>query len=239
MREDYLPVLSFNFTINEDGIVKLLQENKATYSVEIYCPTTFVRRIFRTNKISDEFVFNKGDLYRKVEVSAFVVCTEPVKNYFSPNFNKEFDESKFDLHPGDVLAATDTEVYYWDTELMAPLSSVFNLVANDQVAKGMFEIDTSADKVNIQMHTEDKSRFEKMRDSNELKSFALFTYFPVVAEVLRQMKDGESDSSKDKKWYRAIHYKIDELGKNLESAEPFVLAQELLKKPLKYILPPI
>ena len=237
IRED-IPVLSFHFTINEEAINNLLKKEKAIYFLEIYCLATFVRHVFQTEKNSGEFALNKGDLYRQVEVNAFVICTKCVENYSSLNFNKEFGESpSFNLNPGDVLATTDTVFYDWDTEVVKPLTSVFDIVANDNITRSMYEVDTSGDKINIQMHSKDKERFDQMRHSSENKRLALFAYFPLVVEILRQMHDAKSDSDKDTKWYRSIEYKIGELGKNLESSDPFILAQELLGKPLECILP--
>lgn len=232
---DHVPVLSFNFTINEERIAELLRENKASYSVEIYCPTTFVRQSFcPSDSIVDEFALNKGDLYGRVEVNAFVICTEPVNNYSSPNFNSEFGNVTFDLQPGDVLAEAGTEVYFWDTELSKPLSTVFTLDANAQIPPGTFELDTSGEKVKIQIRPKDKKRFEQLRVAN--KPLALFAYFPVVADVLRQMQESENGENEEKKWHRAIIHKINESGKDLKSSEPFELAQELLKRPLKHLL---
>ena len=233
-----VPVLSFNFTLNEEHIIRLLDNKQATYALEVYCPTTFVRRVFCTNNKAGELALCKGDLYRRVEVNAFVICTQIVDGYSSPNFNGEFEISSFDLLPGDVLAATETEIYYWDTECVAPLHSVFDLVANDTIKAGMFAVDTDDDKVKIQLHSRDKARFDNMRQSREQKPLAMFIYFSAVAEVLRQMKDIEN-GGEDKRWYRAIEHKLGEMGKDisLSSADPFMLAQELLRKPLSLILP--
>ena len=231
-------MLSVHFTINEEAITKLLEGGKAIFSLEIYCPITFMRHVFTTNNNSGKFVLNKGDLYGQVEVNAFVICTECVKNCTSKNFNKEFKEgASFDLLPGDVLAATDTEIYYWDTELTAPLATVFDIVANNNIAPGMYDVDTSGDKVKIQMHQKDKNRLDGMRQASDKRPLAMFVYFPVVVEVLRQMKEGGNDSSENTKWYRSIKDKINKLDKNLQSSEPFSLAQDLLHKPLEYILP--
>ncbi len=239
MDKDDAPVLSFNFMINEEHINELIKGRTATYVIEIYCPTTFMRRVFSTNEKQGEVLLKKGELYRRVEVNAFVVCAKTIKNYSSRNFNKEFGNgASFNLMPGDVLAAADTEIYYWDTECVAPLYSVFDLVAIDSMTEGMFEIDTDGDRVKIQMHQRDKSRFDQMRKSRELKPTTMFVYFSAVAEVLRQMKDAESEGGKDKKWYRAIEHKVNEMGKALSSADPFRLAQELLCRPLGLILPP-
>ena len=236
--KDDVPVLSFKFVINEEHIIDLLKGRLATYVIEIYCPTTCMRRVFSMSEKDGKLSLKKGELYRRVEVNAFVVCTQAIHSHSSHNFNKEFgDDASFSLVPGDVLAAADTEIYYWDTECVAPLHSVFDLVAIDSIALGMFAIDTEDDKVKIQMHPADKARFDYMRHSHESKPTAMFVYFSAVAEILRQMKDAESDGGKDKKWYRAIEHKLNEMGKSLSSTDPFMLAQELLRHPLGLILP--
>lgn len=234
-----VPVLSFNFTLNEDRIIDLLSSKQAIYVLEIYCPTTFVRRTFCTEEKSGEFTLCKGDLYRRVEANALIVCTKDIDGYSSSNFNEEFGNASFDLLQGDVLAAAETEIWHWDTDFVAPLYSVFNLVANNSIQPGMFAVDTGDDKIKIQMCPTDKDRFESMRYSSEQKPFAMFVYFSVVAEVLRQMKDDDSDGGENKKWYRAIEYKLAELERDVHSslADPFKLAQELLHKPLGRILP--
>ena len=234
-----VPVLSFSFTLNEERIVGLLSDQLATYLLEVYCPITLVRRIFCTREKAGEFVLGKGDLYGRVEVNAFVVCTRDIQEYYSSNFNEEFGNASFDLLQGDVLAAAESLTWHWDTECVAPLHSVFDLVASDNIQPGMFAVDTSEDKVKIKMCPHDKDKFEQMRHSSEQKPVAMFVYFSAVAEVLRQMKDDDSDGGDTKRWYRAIEYKLGDLGKIpfTSSSDPFMLAQELLRGPFGLVLP--
>lgn len=237
--DDGCPVLKFDFTINEEYIDNLLRRKLATYALEIYCSTTFLRKVCCTHKKAGDLEFRKGELFRRVEVTAFVVCTKNVGKYSSSNFNEEFGSATFDLSPGDVLATSETKSWWWDTEFVAPLHSVFELVANENTDIGTFTVDTTGDKVKIQMHNDDKTQFEQLRHSSETKSTAMFVYFAAVAEVLRQMKEVASDGGEDKRWYRAIEHKLREKGKDIDSpsADPFMLAQELLRRPLRLILP--
>lgn len=235
--EDHAPVLSFSFVINEEEIDNLIKRNKAKYVVEINCPATLVRRAFCFNEKKGECVLSKGELYRKVEINAFIVATQSVPHFSSKNFNTEFGKgASFDLQPGDVLAIADTEIYYWDTEFAAPLSSVFDLVAAEEVDRGTFDIGTDADYVKIRMNPKDKSSFEQMRGSSEDKSIAMFVYFSAVVEVLHRMKNSDDTAAENKKWYRAIEYKIESSGKDLKEGDPFMLAQDLLSHPLGGIL---
>lgn len=238
VNEHKAPVLEFDFALSEESIIDLVAQKKATYILEVYCPTTFVRRIFNTREKAGEFTLAEGDLYRRVEINAFVVCTEEIHEYASRNFNSEFGDSSFRLLPGDVLAAADAVIFYWDTECVAPLHSVFDLVSNNNVKIGTFEVDTENDKIKIQMNPTDKIRFDSMRQATELKSYTMFVYFSVVAEVLRQVKEFSNDDGKDRKWYRAIEHKLLEMGENVSpSLDPFKLAQKLLRNPLGMVLP--
>lgn len=235
VNDDYAPVLSVDFRISEENIKNLIGEDKATYAVEVYCATTFVRRTFHTTKQQAIFELNKGDLYRRVEINAFVICSRKIGQYSSENFNHEFGEGvSFDLLPGDVLATAETEVYYWDTESVKPLHSVFSLVASDVIERGIFDVDTSEDVVRVLMHPDDKAEFDKTRHSVQHKPFTVFAFFSMVTEVLQQMKYSETYGGEDKRWYRSIEHKLKLKGKELSPNEgdPFNLAQELLRKPL-------
>ncbi len=210
--ENDAPVLSFQFSLTEESIVNLLDRKQAVYALEVYCPATFVRSTFCTHEKDGEFSLKKGDLYRKVEVNAFVVCTEHIKKFSSPNFNKEFGDSSYDLLPGDVVVADEAEFWYWDTESTAPLYSVFQLEPNSSIKNGMFAVDTSNDIIQIQMHPSDRDRFQHMRKSTEQKPMAMFVYFSVVAEVLWQMEEGDEDENK--KWYRVMQHQLSEMEKD-------------------------
>ena len=234
--QDDSPVLDVHFQLNEEKILSLVENGKAAYVMEILCPATYLRRIFHTCEKSVQCKFGERELYKQVEVNAFVTCTESAEGFSSPNFNKEFGDAKFELRAGDVLAAAPPQYYWWDTSFRAPLHSVVDIVADRTVSRGMSVIDTSGQKIQIRMCESDKGRFAVMRQSKELKRYAMFVYFSAIAEVLRRMVAGGEDEST--KWYRAVEYKITAMGKKIDqSADPYMLAQELFRKPLSFILP--
>ncbi|MGI9337167.1 MAG: hypothetical protein ACR2P4_01470 [Gammaproteobacteria bacterium] len=234
--QDEIPVLDATFQLNEEEILSLVQKGKATYVVEILCPATYMRRVFRTCDNFMQCRFDERELYKQVEVNAFVACTAIAEEFSSPNFNEEFGATKFKLQAGDVLAAAPPQYYWWDTSFRAPLHSVVEIVADPSLSHGDMVIDTSGEKIQIRMSEGDKQRFTVMRQSKELKRYAMFVYFSAIAEVLRLMAaGGENENSK---WYRAVEYKVAAMGKKIdESSDSFALAQELLKKPFGLILP--
>lgn len=230
--ESNIPIISCQFEVSENSINQLIREGAAVYVVEIHCPLTYVRRVFQTNRELDVFCLQKGELYKRVEVNAFIVCKKSVGGYRSENFNNEFGENaSFDLDTGDVLAAAETEIYYWDTEFFKSVHSVIDLVANENINKGQFAVDVSEERIKIQMHPHDKATFESMRKT--AKPVAMFVYFSAVAEVLRQMRE---DDDADKKWYRAIESELSKMNRATSNIDPFMTAQELMRNPLSFLL---
>ena len=237
LNEEKAPVIEFEFVVNEESIRDRIKKHQAIYALEIYCPATLVRHVFNTNKNKGEFTLQKGDLYGRVEVNAFIVCTRGFKHH-SKNFNSEFgNNALFELMAGDVLATVDTDIYHWDTGFLAPIHSVIDLVANGEIEAGTYAVDTDEQKIKIQMNPRDKMLFESMRQASEHKPIAMFVYFPAIVEVLQQMKNTENGRDVDKKWYRAIEYKLREMGKDISEIDPFMVAQKLLRNPLKFVLP--
>ena len=231
------PMLSATFQLNEERINALIENKQAAYVVEILCPATYVRRVFSTNDNNAVYALGSRELHRQVEVNAFVVCTERVGGFSSPNFNEEFGNAAFNLEAGDVLAAAPPEYYWWDTSFRTPLYSVMEIVADREVPRGKIVVDTSGEKIQIRMCEADKQRFTVMRKSKDLKRYAMFVYFSALAEVLRRIMSGEENN--DTKWYRAVEYKLRAIGKEVnDGIDPFEVAQELLQhKPLNFILP--
>ena len=233
--ESVVPVVNCKFSVTDESICKHIREQAAAYVLEIHCPSTYFRRVFQTEKESNEFRLEKGDLHIRAELTAFVVCTKPIQGYTSENFNAEFGtNASFNLQIGDVLAATETQIYNCNTEFFKPLNSVIDLVASPQIDRGQFEVDTNETRIKIKMHPRDKMLFESMRKSSEQKPTAMFVYFAAVAEVLRQMKEGEDS---DSKWYRTIESQLAEINQTVTDMDPFVTAQKLMHHPFGFLLP--
>ncbi len=231
--KDNIPSIAFKFTVNEESIRELIRDNKAAYALEIHCPMTLFRCVFKTQEESGKISLDKGALFADVDVNAFVVCTAEVKNHASKNFNGEFGENaSFDLQPGDVLAADGAFSYYWSTELAKPIHSVIDLVANHTVVAGQFSVDTSGDKVKIQMNPSDKSKFEAMRGNSNYKPIAMLVYLTAIIEVLQQMKIDDAESGK--RWYRVFAHHFED--KDLSNIDPFMITQKLMRNPLGTML---
>ncbi len=235
------PVLNLRFSLSEPSLSDLAEEGKAKYAAEVYCPSTFLRRLFTSSDPTLNCQFSKGELHQLVEVSTYLVCYKDIPGHKCANLHEEFRIGKqdtFDLKKGDVLAVGKPQEYWWDLDFLKPISSIFELAAYDKCDSGIFLLDFDGEKVKILMHPRDKDKFNALRGQSLLKPFLLGSvYLNALAETLNAMSSDEESNYENRKWYRAVQHKLSEknleLGGNTSLSE---VAQRLLELPLEKML---
>lgn len=239
--EEGRPSLRIKCTVSDEGIAKLIKSARAEFAIEVNCSQTFLRRIKRSQEPEFQFAFEKGDLHGRVELNAFVICLDYIPKFISPNFNEEFGENpSFHLEPGNVLAVQNPVWYWWDTEQIQPISSVFELVESNQPSADSFMVSWEEQKIQVMMRKDEKIRFEAARKNASQKPFLLMSvYFPMLMQTLQMMAEPDSNIE-EKKWFHAINYKLNEKQIELTCDSDFLeIAQKLLGMPLKGILPSV
>ncbi len=233
------PELQISFALSEHSLKQLVEAGKANYAAEIYCPSTFLRRLRSTSRSSLACSFSKGELHERVEISSYVVCVKDISGHRSENLHHEFGKNAaFDLKKGDVLAVGKPQEYWWDLDFLKSISSIFVLEERSSVDPGLFELGFDSEKVRIMMHRKDIANFNAMREQALFRPFLLASvYLNALAETLRIMSSDEADIHGSRKWYRAVQYKLDqenlELDENSSCSE---FAQRLLELPLAKML---
>lgn len=233
-------LLSVRCSISDEVLTALVQSGQAEFVIETHCQQTLLRRICKSREADFQIPFAKGDLHGRVELNAFVVCLDDMPAFSSPNFNSEFGKDvTFRLEPGNVLAVQSPVFFWWDIEQTRPIGAVFQLVDDDSLKPGAFSVFWEEQKIQIRMRREEKRRFETARGMSDKKPTLLMSvYLPTLMETLRVMAE-PSGVHEDKKWFRAIQYKLDEKGESLSADSDFLrIAQELFGMPLVGILPP-
>jgi len=234
------PSLHVQCRLSDESLSGLVRSNKAHYVVEIYCARTLLRRITKSNKPDFEIQFERGAVDGRVEINAFVACNKQVNAFHSDNFNPEFGTgASFNLEPGDVLAVQKPIYYWWDTEQVRPIGTVFELVESEQPKPGTFSVLWDEEKIQIRVRKDAMQGIESLRRTEEKKPMLLMSvYFPTLIETLRVMADPDADDDHgEKKWFRAIQHKISEKGISLSDSDFLKHAQELLGLPLTGIIP--
>lgn len=232
------PTLQVKCSLSDEALSDLVKAKQASFAVEVVCAQTFLRRIKKSQELNFGLKFNRGDLHGRVDLNAFVVCLHNLSAFRSPNFNLEYGESAaFDLDPGSVLAIQHPVSYWWDVHHIRPLGTVFDLEESSEPKPGSFLVSWEEEKIQIRMRHDDLNRFQAARGQREKRPILLMSvYFPTLIETLRVMAESP-DEYENKKWFRAIQYRLDEQDLILSGDKALSVAQALLRMPLNGIIP--
>lgn len=231
------PELTLTWQLSEEYILSLIEKGQVSYAAEVSCQKTYLRRFLVSDQPEKVVAFGRGELHERTEISGYVVCRKDIAKYRSDNFHEEFGTDAFRLLHGDVVAIDSPKVYWWDLDFMKPVVTVFQLAEHDKVPANSFDLLWDEDKVQIRMRAKTKERFNTLRESRNMQPFLLNSvYLSALTDTLRLMADGGVEYQ-EKKWFRAIMYKIEEKDIRLDKDADFVkIAQQLLELPLGKML---
>ena len=98
-----------------------------------------------------------------MEITPFVVAHSRIDNFKASNWHEDYTNRSFTIEPGSVLAI-DLPVSYWVVAAdETPISSVFQVAADENMAPGTWSCDWQRDPdlVTILLHPAERERFPR------------------------------------------------------------------------------
>lgn len=222
-----------SLAISSEAIQELIEENKAYYSVNISCRSTFFRKSLKTFDNYVECEFNYGDFRDEVEVTCYVIAAEPVHGFIPEDLNPEFGGNAFDLEKGDVLALDEPQISYFDRDSFKPLASIFSLVKNNNRTDNEWRVDLDNDDVVISVSPNTKQMIDMARNNKaHLAVLMNSLYFSALVQAISELQlDGAEYQTK--KWATVLTRKIHNMENiDLDKSPAYVIAQELFRLPM-------
>ncbi|MES0032098.1 hypothetical protein [Mesorhizobium sp. M0040] len=212
-------------------IHQLIDEGRARYVVVFACRDTYFRHAEVSAQPSFVVTFHGGDLRGEVIVNPYVIAVKPITGYRSKLVNSEFGSGPFSYDEGSILAMDRPHAIYVDREIYRPISSVFTLVRNENLAVHEWRVDLTNDYVQLQVSTSIKTKIERARNSSSNRAILLNSlYFSAVMQCLSVLK--ASDQHDDLKWAWIIRHKCHNIGIDLDAHDEYVVAQRIMRQPL-------
>jgi len=221
---------------SSESILQLIEEKAAKYVTVISCRDTYLRIAEVSSLAVAEVSISAKKLRGEVAIDCFVVAVTDIPGYRPEDLNSEYGDGSFKIEAGSVLAQEETHVFYFDRELLKPVSSVFDIVVQEQMEPGRWSIDFNADRVRIGMSRETKATVDLARSSKEHRAVLINSlYFSAVMSCLEAMKSSPDDV-RSYRWFEVFDHQIQDAGLDLEAQETYFLAQELLRKPMLLLM---
>lgn len=224
-----------SYRVSSAELIEQIKIGNARFVSLVSCRETYFRDVLTSDARQIVKNFDVGNLRGEVKVDSYIIAVKKIPSFSCPDINPEFGRDNFAFTPGDVLAQDETAVFYIDRDLFKPVTSVFDLVKNPEYSEGEWRISLDDDHIQIVVSTAMKESIDNARNNTNMKVILLNSiYFTAAVHAIQRLKEHGSDYE-DKKWGRVFYRQIHNNGLDLVSTDAYILAQKLMKYPLKVL----
>lgn len=233
--KDGVVTADISYRVSSSELIEQIKIGNAKFVSIVSCRETYFRDVLTSDAKQIVKNFDVGNLRGEVKVDSYIIAVKKIPSFSSPDINPEFGRNSFAFTPGDVLAQDETAVYYIDRDLFKPVTSVFDLVKNPEYSEGEWRISLDDDHIQIVVSTAMKESIDNARNNTNMKVILLNSiYFTAAVHAIQRLKEFGSDYE-EKKWGRVFYRQIHNNGLDLVSTDAYILAQKLMKYPLKVL----
>jgi hypothetical protein len=220
------------YALSSEELLNEIEKGNAKYVSVVSCRDTYIRSVLSSSDGKFSADFEKGSLKGEVRVDPYIVAVRDIVGFSSEDINPEFGKESFSFSPGEVLAQDETQIFYIDRDLFKPVTSVFQLVKNDNLNGGEWRVGFEEDFVQIEVSTQMKDAIDGARNSKSNQVILLNSlYFSAVVQALQKLKDGGADYE-ERRWAKVMNGQLTNHGWDIDAHDAYILAQRLMKYPL-------
>jgi hypothetical protein len=233
--------IKHNFTLNDDYLINLIEQEKLAYCLHVECPMTMFRNSYYTSSNSGEVSIESRFLTQKVEVSPFIIAMEDIENYRNDRLHEDYFGLNINIPRGSIMGISDYRYLIVDKEKtdLGRKESIFSFVKNQKDEP--MKIDTDDQKIIIMLKEEDFNRIQMLQTSARYQP-VIFSMFivPALIYALETISD-DIEEMREKLWFRSLEKCFStngiELNKSIVTQKTsFILAQMLLENPISKAL---
>ncbi len=243
----YAVQFSFSSYTDDAALNQLLTEGKAAVVHHVECPATSFRMAHQATDRDCVFTVEDKKLRGRVEVCSFIVATQDIHSFESPNFSEDYKGYLFELEKGCIMAYKNQYVAFIEKnrdDLLQTQSFVKIKKRADD--KRFMSMEYSSDLVYVYLPVDSFRLWEDMMRKDGGNSAGIshaLIIIPAMVEILEYLKGlhGEYDEISEFRWFRALDkilakFQISlEMG-DLQEHSSLELAQKLLDCPLENAL---
>ena len=228
---DLAILANFHYALSVPEIEREIQAGRASFAVVVSCRETYYREALFGQDHSIEYLFPGGSLRGEVLANSYIVCSKKIDCYNCKLINEEFGPGPFSFQPGAVLALDEPKAIYVDRDVFKPITSIFELVMDENVTGSEWRLRFNQNKVSIVLGSKLKEKVDVARSSSRNKAILINSiYFAAVMQCVRNLRDG-SDYN-DYRWAHVVRQQCHNLGIDLDGSEEYFIVERLMKFPV-------
>lgn len=219
----------YSIGLTEASIRELVENGQASVGIFVRCGDTFYSELRELGWPEGKVEFEKGTLLNRVTIRPVIWLSQPLPGWKPDNVHQEFT-LPLNLVAGDILAFDDEQVLSVGLAKLAPMESIFALVASPSQPEGQISVKLDDEKITIIAGEETFKMVNGLRHSPAKAAVLSSVYLPAVMEVLDALRENP-EAHANRRWKQPFAAKctvasIDYDGSLLDNA------QKLLEMPV-------
>ena len=224
------------YSITNPEIQKLVVEGKAAFALQVYCISTWYRRlkVCELGKDNFEFELKSNIVHNRVDLCPCIVAQDSLKGFYSDDFQDDFVGMNFDINPGEVIGIGDCR--YFDAVFkkeIIPLESIVQVVTEEQ--DKVMSCDFDKNYICVHLPEVQYNMYISMGLNEPWKTPILnaICSVPAIAKGIEEVSHNDSELV-ERPWFKSLKYHLHELVNNDEDKykdlfdDPIKTAQLLL-----------
>ena len=219
----------------------LVESGIAAYGIHVECPRTFLRKwfVFKTPKITVEL--SAGEIWGKVELSAFCLAQKEIKNYCLSGQHSDYQKAKFQIRTGDILAFAPTVEFdaFLDIDPIRKISSILDILKSKTRLTGPALINFEAKHIEVELPQKDFNTYVELRSDLSFHGLlASNVVFPALIQAINHLHSLDDEQLEEDKlrfnWCRSLKAKLDK-----ENVKPEFTPEQIFESTQKILREPI
>ena len=226
--------------IEDEAINNLLNSRELKIITKVFCPQTKYRKVYEIQRGVDKIELNNRDINKRVEFTTYVIATKDIENYSSYNFNDDYQDMKFNIEKGSIVAIGKEETVFFEKDIddLTKMDSVVK-IRDSKTENEPMSVIWDDETIKINLSTSDYETYCRYSEYCVPVVNSMIV-IPGLMYVLDQIAFDQIDMDdvRDKKWYRVLSKKISEAtGKEfnlsyIQANGSFEIIQKLFDSPI-------
>lgn len=234
--------LEFKIFMDNEELENLINSGKAEYMIHLECSTTSFRTTISSVVKEFKYEIPINRINGKLEMVAFIVAKKEVLDFYSSDWNDDYEDYKIKILKATILAYQnlDSLDITKDFEEFTNANSIFLVYKRQTEEVKPMNVDLNYSKIKIGLCKSDFESFSRISKIKEIQAvFHSMLILPALVYVFEELKqEGDIESYMGREWFISLRDAYLKRGISLEEEivagekNSLELAQDAMELPL-------
>ncbi len=217
------------FSVNNDGIKKIIADGLFSYAIQIQCTSTWLRTIHYV-KENEPFFIEASDVHERVDLSPCIIAMEDLYPYYNDDFVDGFKGVTVGVKKNDIVGIGQSiwfTAYYKADEVRKP-NSVITVKDRDDITR--MEVDLSQiDNIYVYLPSKEYGLYMAAgtNTANQILLLNAVLSIPALTYAISNMTLDDDNDFSENSWYKSLRAYIEKMAGGDQAK-----VQELLNNPI-------